>query len=118
MPSGRVIRVFHQRAIPESADEDAERASCPEDYIPIQLDAIDRRQGLDITDVAARTLRAAGCSPSSTAFYRNIWYATPWEKISRATGEEERRTYHLMGFTPKERQSIFEKVKRPSVRRR
>jgi len=108
------IKVYLQSMTPESVEEgEIEKPSLDEE-IPIELDAIDRKEGLTVADLAAKAIRDAGARPSSSHFHRGLWYETGWETVSYATGEEEQKTYHLKGFSSQEEALVFLKVTRKS----
>lgn len=108
----RRIAVYLQTMTPDDVETgDVPNAEHDED-IDIALDAIDRKEGLTVADLAAKVLKDAGARPSSSNFHRGVWYETEWSVTDYSTGEEEQKTFHLKGFSPEEEGLVYLKVTR------
>ena len=110
--SKRRIAVYLQTMTPDDVESgDVPQAEHDED-IDIQLDAIDRKEGKTVADLAAKVLRDAGARPSSSRFHRGVWYETEWSVQDYSTGEQQQKTYHLKGFSLEEEGLVYLKVTR------
>ena len=111
--SKRKIAVYLQTMTPDDVESGDVPSADHDEDIDIALDAIDRKEGKDVADLAAKVLSDAGARPSSSHFHRGVWYETEWSVQDYSTGEEEQKTFHLKGFSPQEEALVYLRVTRP-----
>src|SRR5690606_17282754 len=120
-PSGafpmRQVKVYTETYIPPSEndrdiDENDFQTDGPEtiDIVPDEYD-IDEHDDEHFAVVALVCETIEECvEPSCSRFYPGVWYTDIDGSVDYCTGERERRSYHLSGFTPDEEQTIYSRL--------
>jgi len=109
----RRIAVYLQTMTPDDVEAGDVPDAEHDDDIEIALDAIDRKEGKTVADLAAKVLLDAGATQTSSGrFHRGVWYETEWSVTDYSTGEQEQRSFHLKGFSPEEEGLVYLKVTR------
>jgi len=64
-------------------------------------------EGVTFADLAVEYLLDEGVThASATRFGKHVWYETEWYTVDYRTGEDEKRSFHLRGFTYYEQRRI------------
>ena len=102
---GRRIRVTYSTYDPDTDEED--NGWEDEEGWDMELDDIDRDEGLTVVDKARNDLGDAGVmEPSATPWSVGTWYSGQGDTDIR-TGVVTTLSYHLSGFTPEEEEDIY-----------
>jgi hypothetical protein len=107
------IRITFSRTTPESAAEGDFSSSgwINEEGVDMTPDLYDVEEGVTAVDKAVKFLRDEGVSTaSSSRFSPGDWFSTEWQTIDYRTGEDEERSFHLVGFTPEEQIEIHDRL--------
>ena len=101
-----------ERRIPDD-DEEIGYSTEHEDEgdVPVDLDAVDKQQGLSVVDVACKALLGMGARPAQSRFHRGVAFET--EPEGDGVLVEERRVCRLRGFSRDEEMAVFERLRRP-----
>ena len=107
------IRITYSRTTPESAEQGdfSETGWINQEGEDMTPDLYDIEEGKTAVDKAVEFLKNEGViEPSSSDFHPGNWYSTEWQNVDMRTGEDEERSYHLVGFTPEEEKEIYDRV--------
>lgn len=117
----RILTTFERITPGEEYGDEPERESGwhDEEGEPIRLDVYDHAEGVTIAQKAAAWLKGhTVAEASSSEFHPGIWYIGGYD-TDYTTGVEERRDYHLHGFSHAEERAVFnEMVSRKGRHRR
>jgi hypothetical protein len=107
------IRITFSRTTPESAVEGDFSSSgwIDEEGVEMTPDLYDVEDGITAVDKAVKFLRDEGAiTASSSHFSPGDWFSTDWRTVDYRTGEDEERSFHLVGFTPEEQIEIHDRL--------
>ncbi len=110
----RLIRTTFARTTPESVEAGDHSET---GWIDEEGESMETEHGNPV-DSAIQFLHYAGaCHASDSHPCERTWYSTESQCIDWATGEEEERSFHLVGFTLEECLAIFQAVtSKPAIR--
>lgn len=111
----RKIRISYETVTPESAAEGdiADSGWIEEEGITIDPDEYDiEEHGGKSAAVVAMVIETIGryVEPSASCFFPGVWYTDVDSNIDYRTGAENRRSYHLSGFSEDEEKLIFQAI--------
>ena len=97
------IRISYDRTTPESVDDGdfSESGWDDEEGVSMEPDEFDIEEGRDVIDKTVEFLRNEGASDDFGSGDDRS-YGTAWNTVDYRTGEEERKGYHLSGYTDEE----------------
>lgn len=110
------VTITYSRTTPESVEQGdfSESGWEDEEGVVMALDEYDEEEGLTVADITAKYLKDEGCyDTSSSVFHPGMWYTTEWSTIDYATGEQEERNFHLVGFTEEQEKAVWDKFHEP-----
>lgn len=82
-----------------------------EEGLSMTPDEFDKEEGITAIEKAVDFLVDQGATePSSTSYHENVWFSTPDPEINYSTGENTYYSFHLEGFSPEEKQEIFNRI--------
>jgi hypothetical protein len=114
----KLIRITYDITTPESVEQGdyAESGWVDEEGEDMTPDEDDREDGITAVDKAVEFLRDHGATEPSEWTGRGTaaarWWTNTEYDVDYSTGERESRSYHLHGFTEKEKHEIYRQLMR------